>query len=428
VLRLTAGWLVSMAGPPIRNGAILIAPTGRVVAVGPDHAVPAPPGSRAEAFPDAILFPGLVNAHTHLELTGLAGRVSRSSFPDWIRGVRELKSSLEPDWFREAAREGVRNAFAAGITTVLDTGDSGAVLPALVELGGSGVAYQEVFGPHPEQLAESMEGLERRVAVLRDQTTDRVRLGVSPHAPYTVSGPLYRAVARFARREGLSIAVHVAESEAETELVVANRGAFADAWRARGIPPIVDQIGPPPGFSVPSSPPHSACRSPLSWLDYNGVLGRDTLCIHAVRSDDADIALLADRGAGVAHCPASNARHGHGDAPLPRLLGKGIRVGLGTDSVISVGQLDLFAEMRAARAIGRLTASEALSLATIGGAQLTGWGAEVGWLKPGAFGDCVLLEPVAPVVGDPEEAIVAANPGQVLVTYVTGRQVFRRPA
>ncbi len=417
--RLTAGWVVPVSSPPIQHGAVLIGPDGRIEAVGAAAEVPAPPGVVTRSFAGAALMPGLVNTHTHLELTGLAGQVEESDFSAWIRGVRRVKSGLTAEWFEAAARQGVRDAFAAGITTVLDTGDSGAALKALVELGGAGVVYQEVFGPDPVQCDESMRGLRARVGELRAEATGRVRLGVSPHAPYTVSGPLYRAVAEYAKVEGLPVAVHLAESPAEMMLVARHEGPFAEAWNARGIPPVAEH----------GALPAAARRSPVSWLDAHGVLGPDTLCIHTVQLDQADIGVLAARDAPVAHCPGSNARHGHGNAPLSRLLAAGVRVGLGTDSVISVGQLDLWAEMRSAAALGGLTPGQALALATIDGARLIGTEPEVGWLGVGTFADVIAVDLAPETEGQPVEArLLAGGPGNVLATFASGRPVFGRGA
>src|SRR5205823_351376 len=153
--------------------------------------------------------PGLVNCHTHLELTHLAGRNAEPAFPQWIRRIRELKEATSAEKMQRAAEQGVRACWAAGVTCVADTGSSGAPLEALARLGGRGIYYQEVFGPDPAQCATSLAELERAVARLSRFAASPLRLGVSPHAPYTVSEPLYRAVAQFARRERLPIAVHL---------------------------------------------------------------------------------------------------------------------------------------------------------------------------------------------------------------------------
>ena len=135
-----------------------------------------------------MLLPGLINAHTHLELTGLGSQLDEPDFPAWIRRLRALKAERTPEQFLEAAKQGIRDCWAAGVTTVADTGDTGAVARALSELGGRGVAYHEVFGPHPAQVEESMAALKASVAALRPlEVPGRLRIGVSPHAAYTVS-------------------------------------------------------------------------------------------------------------------------------------------------------------------------------------------------------------------------------------------------
>lgn len=423
-LRLRAAWLVPVAGPPVRDGAILIGESGRIATAGPHPAVPEPPGVPSERFERGALLPGLINTHTHLELTGIAGSEGAAfmpppeDFPAWIGRLRAVKAERSPVEWMAAAREGLRRCHAAGITTVADTGDSGAVIRALDEAGAAGIAYQEVFGPDPIHLEENLKQLLDRMDALQCHAVDRVRLGVSPHAPYTVSGPLYRAVADYARRAGLPIAVHVAESRAETELIVGARGSFADAWDRRRIPLTTHPA---------QEPPPGGARSPVAWLDWFGVLGPRTLAIHAVQVDESDLGVLRSRGVGVAHCPRSNQRHGHGDAPLRAMLDAGIAVGVGTDSEVSVGDLDLLGEARSARALAGLSAPEALGLMTREAARAIGMGGEVGELTPGSWGDVVALElDQVPDAGQVEESIIAATPACVGGTWISGRPVYRR--
>jgi cytosine/adenosine deaminase-related metal-dependent hydrolase len=408
--RLSASWVLPMGAPPIQNGAVLLGADGRIALVGPDAAVPSPPDVARSDRPTAALLPGLVNAHTHLELTGFAGLAGDADFAAWIRRIRALKAERTPAEFLAAAREGLASCHAAGVTTVADTGDSGAVIQALAESGGSGIAYHEVFGPHPDQWRESLAGLQQRVGELRRFVSDRVRLGVSPHAPYTVSAELYVAVARYAEREGLPMAVHLAESEAESALLHDASGPFAEAWTARGIP-----LPPLPG------------RSPVAWLEAHGVLGERTLAIHVVRAEQGDVARLARSRTAVAHCPRSNRRHGHGAAPLGSFLEAGLRVGVGTDSVASVGVLDLLAEVRAARALAGLGAEDALALATREAARAIGMEGEVGTLQAGRWGDVAAI--AIPDAGTAEaamEAVLASAPGDVMETLLAGRTVHRR--
>lgn len=406
--RLAARWVLPVAAPPIECGAVLLGSDGRIEVVGPDALVPRPAGVPGEAFPDAILIPGLVNAHTHLELTGFDfGAPPEPDFRSWIGRVRRIKETRSTDAFVAGARRGLAECWACGVTTVGDTGDSGSAIQALAELGGSGVGYQEVFGPHPAQARESLAGLQRRVDELGRWEGERVRIGVSPHAPYTVSGPLYAAIAVWAKAEKLPVAVHLAESPAESELLLNGTGPFAEGWRERGIP-------------LPALP---GC-SPVEWVDRHGVLGEHTLCIHVVQADEADLARLARSTSAVAHCPLSNAGHGHGPAPLVGFLSHGLRVGLGTDSVLSVGTPDLLAEARAARRLGALDADAALALATLGGARALGLEGEIGSLERKKWGDCAVIRPRSPD-GGPAEQVLGAGREDVVATFLGGRDVYR---
>ena len=405
--RLAARWLIPVEGLPIERGAILIGPDGKIQAVGPDQAVPTPPDIPATQLDDAVILPGLINTHTHLELTGFEGQVREREFHSWIRRLRELKAARGAGEYIEAARRGLAACYAAGVTTMADTGDSGATIRALAEAKGSGVAYQEVFGPHPDQAEESLAGLRAKVREQCPLAAGRIRIGVSPHAPYSVSGRLFSAVAAWARAESLPLAVHVAESSAETQFLLAGSGPFADAWRARGIPL-----------------PASKGRTPVEWLAEHGVLSERSLCIHTVQVSAGDIRRLAEAGAAVSHCPLSNQAHGHGVAPLRSMLDAGLRIGLGTDSVVSVGRLDLLAEARAAAALGGLDARGAIELCTLLGARALGVDSEIGSLRAGKWGDCTVIR-VPRTIAAPEDLILASSPEDVLLTFVGGKEVYR---
>jgi 5-methylthioadenosine/S-adenosylhomocysteine deaminase len=381
VLRIRAGLVHRVIAPLIEDGAVLIDDQGRIAAVGPHGQVPRPPGVMSLELGDALLTPGLVNCHTHLELTHLAGRNGEADFTAWIRRIRELKDATPPEEFMAAARQGLRDCWAAGVTTVAETGSTGAALRALAELGGRGIVYQEVFGPDPARADQSLDELRAALDTLRALTGPGRRLGVSPHAPYTVSEPLYRAVAALAREQRFPLATHLAESAAETRFVRDGAGPFADAHRARGIP-----VTP-------------RARSPVGYVTEGGWLTADSLCIHCVQLDDADVGLLAASGAAVAHCPRSNAAHGHGRAPVAALQAAGVRVGLGTDSVVSVGDASLWAEAAAAGLAG----AEAIRALTLDGARALGWDREIGSLEVGKAGDLAVFpataldRPVPPV-------------------------------
>ncbi|HMC20037.1 MAG TPA: amidohydrolase family protein [Gemmatimonadales bacterium] len=395
MLRIRAQFVHPVTAPPIEDGAVLVDDRGTIAAVGPNLVVPTRPGARQLEFPDARLLPGLVNTHTHLELTHLAGKNAEREFAAWIRTLRALKDATTPEEFSRSAEQGVRDAWAAGVTCVADTGSTGAPLEALARLGGRGIYYQEVFGPDPAQCAASMAELERALARLSPLASSPLSLGVSPHAPYTVSEPLYRAVADLARRERWPLAMHLAESRAETELVRDGSGAFADALRARG-------------FAV-----RAQHCSPVQYLLRLGVLQRATgwLCIHGVQVDGPDIDVLRDAGVAVAHCPRSNRVHGHGTAPLAAFRRAGLPVGLGTDSVVSVGDSSLLAEVTAAA----LDGEDALRMLTIEGARALGLEREIGSLEVGKQADLAVFP--STILHRPPP------PSTALLTLVAGRVV-----
>ncbi|PYP37296.1 MAG: hypothetical protein DMD48_11320 [Gemmatimonadetes bacterium] len=397
MLRIRAGRVHPVTAPSFEDGAVLIDGAGRIAAVGPHASVPQPAAAQALHFPDAELMPGLVNCHTHLELTHLGGggQHDEPEFLTWIRRIRELKEATSAEAFYEAAVAGVRDCWTRGVTCIAETGSTGAVMRALHDLGGRGIVYQEVFGPDPAQCSASMQELEKAILQLRPLATAQLSVGVSPHAPYTVSAPLYDAVAAFARNEGLPIAVHVAESQEETLLVRDGAGPFAAALRARGIAIEARNC------------------SPVAYLLQRGILRPGTLCIHCVHVDQADIELLRVTRAAVAHCPRSNAAHRHGRLPLGWVREAGVPVGLGTDSVVSVGELDLWAEAEAAG----LTGDAALRILTIEGARALGWEREIGSLQVGKAADLAVFSPTVPYRPLPSLTVV--------LTVVSGRIVHQ---
>jgi 5-methylthioadenosine/S-adenosylhomocysteine deaminase len=254
--------------------------------------------------------------------------------------------------------------------------------------------------------------LRERVERERAGESELVALGVSPHAPYSVSAPLFEAVARYARAENLPLMVHVAESEAEEQFMREGRGPLADGLRRRGI-----EWGAPGVSSI-------------QYLARLGVAGPRTLLAHCVRADDADVATLAETLTRVAHCPKSNAKFGHGRAPLAAFLRAGVVTGLGSDSVASNNTCDLLEEARfaalASRSAGErlgdgrmIGADDALRAATLAGAWALGFGGLTGALEEGLAADLCVHD-------DPAAALVFASSGRdALLTVVAGREVFR---
>ena len=397
MLRISASIVHPVTAPSIEDGAVLVDAHGRIAAVGRNAQVPTPTGIQAFHFPDSELMPGLINCHTHLELTHLGGGAKHAEpeFLKWIRRIRELKDATSAEAFSEAAIAGIRDCWARGITCIAETGSTGAVMRALHDLGGRGIVYQEVFGPDPAKCSASMTELESAVWHLRPLATSHLFVGVSPHAPYTVSAPLYEAVGVLARREQLPIAVHVAESKEEMVFVHDGAGPFAEALQARGIVVVPQRL------------------TPVAYLVQRGVIRTGTLCIHCVQVDEADVELIRATHAAVAHCPVSNRAHGHGLAPVRAFRNAGVPVGLGTDSVVSVGELNLWAEADAAGCIGEA----ALRAVTLDGAHALGWQDEIGSLEVGKAADLAVFS--STTLSHP------SPPSTALLTVVSGRIVHQ---
>jgi 5-methylthioadenosine/S-adenosylhomocysteine deaminase len=416
-MRYHARWVLPITQPPIENGTV-VEDEGVITYVGPRHS--APPGPDRD-LGDSILMPGLVNTHTHLELTAMRGFLEDLCFSDWIDKLRASRNEvLTNEMLLDSARFGIIEGLEAGITTYADTCSSGVVMQAMKDLHVRGIVYQETFGPDPAYADTAMTELEQRVDVLERETNDLVWLGVSPHAPYTVSDQLYDGVVQFASIRRLPLAMHIAESRSEQELVVEASGDFAARWERRGIP--LEQRG----------------TSPIMMLEGLGALDREPLLIHCVRVDDRDIQTIARHDCAVAHCPASNAKFGHGIAPILPMIEAGIRVGMGSDSVASNNRMDILDEARLAVLIHRAAtkrhdafgAHQALELATIGGARALRLDDRIGSLEVGKDADLAAFRidiPRTTPPGDPYAAAIFALPGRSaeLVT-VCGRVLVER--
>ena len=416
MIRYRARWVLPVSRPPIADGVVAVR-DGVIVYVGPRG--DAPPGPE-EDLGEVLLLPGLVNVHTHLELTAMRGFLEELDFQLWIRTLtRARRAVLSSEMLLDAARVGILEGLRAGTTTFADASQSGMPIRAMRELGVRGIMFQEVFGPDPRQCERALAELRDAVAVLRELESALVRVGVSPHAPYSVSHPLLAATARFAMAESLPIAIHAAESDAEDRYVREGEGPFAEVQREIGLTP------QPRG------------RSSIDALARAGALDAHPLLIHCVRVDGEDIRAIAASGCTVAHCPASNAKLGHGVAPLHELMTAGIPVGLGSDSVASNNRLNVLDESRLAvlfqrmrlRSSDALPAAAALELATLGGARALGLADRIGSLEPGKAADLAGFDlrcaRGTPVVDPVVAAVFALSGCDAAFVSVAGRVLMR---
>jgi cytosine/adenosine deaminase-related metal-dependent hydrolase len=401
---LSADWVLPVEGAPIENGAVAIR-DGRIEAVGTAAEL-----GEGERFEAAAIVPGFVNAHTHLEYAVYAGFGDGLSFAPWIALHVERKARLERADMEAIARLGAAECLRSGITTVGDLAFTGASAHACAELGLRAIVYLEVFGSDAgtalRQFAEKSE-------YVAPALSDRVAVGVSPHAPYTCSTEVYAAALGL----GLPLATHLNESQDELDWVMRGEGPWA---------PLAGMLIAPDG------------RSGIVRLGEAGLLDARVVAAHCVKVDAAEIGLLAENDVAVTHCPRSNAQLGCGIAPLTALRAAGLRVGIGTDGVSSVPSHDYFEELRAAIALARardeeagaLTATDALELGTLGGARALGLADEIGSLVPGKRADLAVvgLEGSSYLPWeDPAAAVVyGGGPNRILATLVGGHVRYRR--
>jgi 5-methylthioadenosine/S-adenosylhomocysteine deaminase len=401
---LSADWVVPVEGAPIPDGAVAIADDGRIEAVGRASEL-----GEGERFPEAVILPGFVNAHTHLEYAVYAGFGDGLSFGPWIGVHVERKQRIGLEEMEAIARLGALECLRSGMTMVGDCSFSGAAATACADVGLDAVVYLEVFGT-ADAGRERFARLSTRIAAA---LSDGVRLGISPHAPYTTTLDLYRAAAELR----LPIATHLAESRDEVDYVRSGTGPWSS---------IAEMLVPPLGTTG------------IRALAGEGLLGPHVLAAHCVRVDEEEIAILAEHDVAVAHCPRSNAVLGCGIAPLTALREAGIRVCIATDSPASTPSFDMFDEMRAALYAARareerpdaLSAADALELATLGGARALGVADERGSLVPGKRADVTVLSfsgtPLVPWEDPVTATVLGGSPDRVLATLVSGQTRYEK--
>ncbi len=421
-----APWVLPVSSPPISDGAVAIK-GNLILGVGPRSSVlEGFPDSRIFEIPSSAILPGLINTHSHLEITAMRGFLDpeEGDFLAWLRKLTRarVEGMTDEDLYVSAAW-GACEAARAGVTCLGDAGDSGRpTINALRDTGLRGTVYQESFGPEPWLAKENLAKLQTKVAALRAIETSLVRIGVSPHSPYTVCGSQLELISEFAIVENLPLMIHAAESVMERMLLKDGTGPFADFLMKKDIDWRAPQV------------------STIQYLADHRVLETRPLLAHCINIDEQDIAVIRDSGSTVAHCPKSNAKLGHGRAPFADLLECEVTVGLGSDSVASNNTCDILEEARFAvlsaragvskdRSPRMLGAKDGLAAATIEGARALGLSGVVGELKEGLQADLIAVSLTGAhqlPLYEPVNALIFASSGRdVVLTVVAGREVFR---
>lgn len=354
-----AAFVLPVTSPPIRDGYVVVR-DGVVAGVGPIAARPSVPGISEVDLGSTLLLPGFVNAHTHLELSHLEGAVPGDrGFVPWIED--QLRARAERS--SEEVPVGIDRAIAAletgGTAAVADVSNSLAALKSLSASGLHALVLHEILGFDPARAEAVMEQTTAaRAAALAEvgagAANSAIRVEVAAHAPHSISRELFALL----MKSGGVRSIHVAESRSEDEFLNHGGGEWREFLDRR--------VGPVP-FTAPAT-------GPVRYLDELGVLTKGLLAVHCVRVDEDDARLLARRGAVAVLCPRSNEFLGNGVPPLAMLLGSGIALALGTDSLASCASLDVLEDARLlSRRFPRVPKSLLLHALTRGGALALGF-------------------------------------------------------
>jgi len=378
MIRYHAAWILPIAEPPIRDGWFAV-DRGRVVAsgsLGPAGRRGLADGAREVDLGDVAVLPGLCNAHTHLELSYLRDEVPPASqFVTWIRGVidarRRRPDAAAPE-ILDAVHRAVTESIAFGTAVVGDISNTLVTFGPLARSPLAGVVFYELIrfnAADPDAVVERASR-ELETVVATERATERVRTSLAAHAPYSVAPLLLRAIRKTVDRDPFApCSIHLAESVEEVEFIRSGGGP----WRA-----LLEELGSwDPGWVAPGG-------SPVDFLDDSGFLNGRVLAVHGVQMTTNDLQRLAARGTTVVTCPRSNGHTGAGAPPIEDFYSAGVPVAVGTDSLASAPDLNVFAELATMRALApTVPAAALLDSATRQGARALGFDADYGTIEPG---------------------------------------------
>lgn len=370
-----AGWVIAAPGRVIRDGHVATA-FGRITEVGGGASFPH--GLPVKDHGPGALVPLLVNAHAHLELSALAGKVPFDrGFQGWVRRLLEERASIGPDALAAGAARGIDELAAGGCGVVADVSTLGITWEPLRSSGLAGVWFREFLGTPVDDAETAMPASETFM-----------RASVAGHAPHTTDPAWLKHLKETTRRFGQPFSMHLDESVDEFDFITTGEGSWADFLTERGI----DFSGWP----LPAA-------GPVQYADRLGILDAGTLVVHLIHARREEFDILRRRSVHVCLCPRSN-RNLHGSLPdLPGMLEAGLAPCLGTDSLAGTESLSLFDEMAfCARAYPGVSPETILVMATRNGAAALGMAGHFGSLAPKKSAGMLYL----PVTADTPSALL----------------------
>lgn len=441
---LTGRWLLPMNGEPIADGAIEIEGERIRRVLNKDEfkqvADKLEPDQVVD-YGEAVILPGLINLHTHLEYSSLHLFDTNASLFDWIPLLMGHVKTWQPQTFIDSATSGALQMARAGTTCILDSSYSGMAAVGAARVGLRAVIALELFGIVEEATDVLWQGwLDRKQTLIRrfelgelpgfTQAAEAISggsilLSVAPHAPYTVGPSLTGRAMNWADNAGIVWTMHVAESPEEHH------------WLGSGsqsLDHFLQGVHTLPDGKVENIPWRGCGKSPVRHLADNDLLQSSLVAAHVVQVDESDIAELAARQVSVAHCPRSNSRLRSGLAPIGNMLKAGVAVGFGTDSAASTDDLDVLAEARFAwhvqRAVNpdfRFCSYDAIYRLTAGAAKAIGLSSDIGTLEPGKFADVAIfnISSASEVARERPYDLLLYGNVPLRDLYVAGEQVLK---
>ena len=353
---------------------------------------------------NAVLIPGLVNVHTHLELPGLLDEIRAETFSGWILNLIKAKKKMDKNDIHTIVKKNIATLIETGTTTVGEICTQGISRDLLRKSGLRSVVFHEIIAMDSTFPIQSCGSFVRHPASL-------MGLGLSPHSPYTVSTTILKKINEMANQRRLRLCMHVAESKDELRLLHRKKSGLEKLYQFAHW----DLSRVPEGTSS------------FEYLNRIGLLSPRLLAVHAVQVTDCDIQLIRNTKTSVAHCPRSNRELGVGKMPLKRMLDAGISIGLGTDSLASSPSLNTWDEMRYARQLHRrdgVTAQDIFRLATIGGAKALDLDKEIGTIEPGKKADIIAVPLPSKNTGNLYSDLIEETQS-CMVTMVRGKVLHR---
>jgi len=403
------GWLLPISQPPIRD-AWLRTDRGRIVAFGHSRPGDFTPSDEVDLGHVAVL-PGLVNAHTHLELSWMRGRIPEADdFVAWLRAVIALSRTTEQQGGEVplAIAGAVDEARRFGTALIGDVSNTLATTEVLVERDMPAVVFHELLGfPADKAAAVAARG---EAMVEKAIGSDQVTHTLSAHAPYSVSPALFGAIRTALQRTPFArSSVHLGESAAEVEFLCDGTGPF----RA-----LLDDLGTwDPSWVAPDC-------DPVQYLDRMGFLDARLLVVHGVQFRPAELERLVARGATLVTCPRGNIRTGAGTPPIAEFFESGARIAVGTDSLASVPDLNVFAEVAEMRRLAPdVPARLLLECATVNGASALGFERDFGVIEAGKRDRLIAVETEGMVPNIEEYLVSGIDAAQITwLSSTTNRQ------